>query len=168
MSSRNAQLREIHDAVSGGDPFTSTEQAALLTEVGSVFTIKKTVVSSAILSASAVDLTGVSTVGELALESVLLKTDTTGLGTSTGVDVQILTNNVKGAATVMEETIANLGASVTLPGTEATVAEFQPTVLETGKKVQIQATTGPCTGAGTVDVYLTFRRLTAGATIAAA
>jgi len=133
--------------------------------VGSTFWIKKTMVSSAILSASAVDLTGVSSGGELAVKSVILKTDGTGL--ATGTNVQIKSNNTSGLANILVETVANLGANKTIYLGNASVTGI-PTVLESGKKFQIQSTVAACTGSGTVDVYFQLERLSSGATIAAA
>jgi hypothetical protein len=40
------------------------------------------------------------------------------------------------------------------------------TVLEVGKKLQVQSTVADCTGAGTIDIYVKFIRLATGATIA--
>jgi hypothetical protein len=41
-------------------------------------------------------------------------------------------------------------------------------ILELGKKISIKATVTDFTSGGTADIYLVFRRLAAGATIAAA
>jgi len=165
MTSRNTMLRNIHTTVQGGDPLTSAEQAALLVQAGSVFYVKKTLLSSAVLESAAVDLTGVSTVGELALEEVTLMTGSTGLAAGTNVEIKV--NNVQGLLTIASEAVANLGANKTVNMTDATVTEMQPTFIEVGKKVQIQATGTDCTGSGTLSVRMKFRRLTAGATIAA-
>lgn len=135
------------------------------TGVGTLFWLKKTMVSSAILSSAAVDLTGVSSVGELAIEDVILKTDSTGLAAGTAIN--LLTNNVKGLANFMVQAVSGLGANKTVDLAGASGTKIK-TVLETGKKIQIQATVADCTGAGTIDVYILLRRLTAGATIAAA
>jgi len=144
---------------------TSFEYWALNTQtnVGSTFWIKKTVVSSTITFGSAVDITTVSTGGELAVEEVVLKTDATGL--ATGTNFELKSDNTDGAANFVVETVANLGANVTVDLSGASVTGVK-TVIETGKKLQVQSTVADCTGAGEIDVYVKFSRLTAGATIA--
>lgn len=187
MATARGKLNAIYNAQNGGNPFTSAEQTTALadiaaakasaavaetnsttqlTGVGSVFWVKKTLTSSAILASAAVDLTGVSSGGELELEEVTLMTNSTGL--ATGTNVNILVNNTKGLLTIAAEAVANLGANKTVNMTDATVTDMARTFIESGKKVQIQSTDLDCDGAGTVDVRLRFRRLTAGATIAAA
>jgi len=58
-------------------------------------------------------------------------------------------------------------AAAALEITTASVTK-QPTVLESGKKLQIQSTVAPCTGAGVVTVYIMCERLSAGSTLVAA
>jgi hypothetical protein len=150
--------------------FNATALASILTQVnsatgvGTEFWIKKTVTSSAILEASSVDITGVSSVGELAITDVILKTDSTGL--ATGTNFELLTDNTKGIVNILVETVANLGANTTVTLLDASVTK-KPTVLEVGKKIQVHSTVAACTGAGTIDIYIKFQRLTTGATIAA-
>jgi hypothetical protein len=132
--------------------------------VGTTFWIKKTFLSSAVVQAGA-DVTGVSATGEIEIEDVILKTG--GVGLAAGTNVQVYTDNAKGLANILAETVANLGANKTVSLFDASVAKVK-TVLEVGKKVKINSTVADCTGAGTVDVYLKCRRLTAGATLAAA
>jgi hypothetical protein len=134
------------------------------TDVGTVFTIQKTITSSTITT-SAQDLTLVSGGGELLIEDVILKTDGTGLAGPT--NFRILSNNAKGAAAILEETVANLGANKTVNLDSASVAK-QRTILESGKKLQFLGTAAGGTGAGTVQVTVKFRRLSPGAVIAAA
>lgn len=135
---------------------------AILLGVGMEFWIKKTVTSSAILEASNVDITGVSTGGELAIEDVVVVTDATGL--ATGTNFELLSNNTKGLANIFVEAVANLGANKTVDLDTASVTGIR-TVLEVGKKLQVHSTVAACTGAGTIDVYVKFQRLAAGATI---
>lgn len=133
------------------------------TAIGSTFWIKKTVVSSTITFASPVDITTVSSGGELAVEEVVLKTDSTGL--ATGTNFELKSNNTNGLANIAVETVANLGASKTIDLNAASVTGIK-TVIENGAKLQVQSTVADCTGAGEIDIYVKFSRLTAGAIIA--
>lgn len=134
---------------------------------GSEFTIKKTITCSGVPTATPTDITGVSSGGELELQQIRVKTDGTGLAGMTNLN--FLTNNVKGLLDPIAAVAASgLGANKTQQGTSFAATALVPTVLESGKKIQIQATGSDGTGAGTIDIYLVFRRLTAGATIAAA
>lgn len=142
----------------------ASASATSATGIGSEFWVKKTLTSSAITQAG-VDITGVSTTGELAIEDVIVKTDATGL--AAGTNFTISSNNVKGLANVFAETVANLGANKTIDLTGASVTKIR-TVLETGKKLTAKSTVADCTGAGTIDIYIKLQRLTAAATIAAA
>lgn len=128
--------------------------------VGSTFTISKTITSSAITT-SAQDLSLVST-GRLLVDNIVLKTDGTGLAGAT--NFRILSNNAKGLAAILEEAVSNLGANKTVDIFTASVVK-QRTVLETGKKLQFLGTVGAGTGAGTIDVIITFKRLDSGAQI---
>lgn len=151
--------------------FKSLSQGA-----GSVFTIKKTITSSGITT-SAQDLTTVANRGELMIEQIIVKTDATGL--AGGTNFTILSNNANGVVNIFVETIANLGANITktLFGTTAadtTTSDSAPTVtslttvLEAGKKLQYLNTAAAGTGEGTIDIYVSFRRLSDGANCTAA
>lgn len=129
---------------------------------GSTFWISKTFVSSTITFATPVDMTGVST-GELAVEEVILKTDSVGL--AGGTAFQVKSNNVTGRADFIAETVANLGANNTVDIENASVFGSR-SVLESGKKFQVQSTIADCTGAGTVTVYIKLSRVVAGASVA--
>lgn len=134
------------------------------TGIGSMFWLKKTLVSSAITQAG-VDVTGASAGGEIAIEDVILKTDATGL--AAGTDLTLGTDNANGIAVFMTTAIAGLGANKTVDWTNASVSKHR-TVLESGKKVVAKMTDADGTGAGTVDVYILCRRLAAAASLAAA
>lgn len=150
--------------------FKNLTQAA-----GSVFTIKKTITSSAILT-TAQDLTSVAS-GELLIQQIVVKTGATGL--AGGTNFTILSDNAKGLVNIFVETVANLGANITkvLSGVptaaDTLTSDGTPsvtaltTVLEAGKKLQYLNTAAVGTGAGTIDVYVTFRRLSNGATCVA-
>lgn len=137
---------------------------ATATGVGTRFWVKKTLVSSAIVTGG-VDVTGASTVGELAITNVIAKTDATGLAAATNLSLE--TNNANGLAAFFATAVSGLGANKTIDLANASVTKIQ-TVLETGKKVVAKATVTNATGSGTIDLYIQFERLTAGATVAAA
>lgn len=137
---------------------------ATATGVGTRFWVKKTLVSSAIVTGG-VDVTGVSTVGELAITDVVAKTDATGLAAATNLSLE--TDNAKGLPAFFVTAVSGLGASKTIDLANASVTKIK-TVLETGKKVVAKATVTNSTGSGTIDLYIQFERLTAGATVAAA
>lgn len=128
--------------------------------IGSVVLLKKTIVSSTITTA-AQDLSTTS-LGEFLVENVILKTNATGLAGAT--NFRVLSNNAVGALPILEEAVANLGASATVDIYTASVVK-QRTVLESGKKLQYLGTASAGTGAGTITVYVQLIRKTAGATI---
>lgn len=132
---------------------------------GSVHVVQKTLVSSAVVQAG-VDITGVSSGGALLIEDVVMSTDATGLATGTNFTIE--SDNANGVAVFFGETVANLGASKTESLATGSVTAIAGVVLETGKKLIAKSTVADCTGAGEIDITIKFRRLAAGATIAAA
>ena len=140
---------------------------AHLLAAGSSFWVKKVLVSSAILT-TGVDVTAAAS-GELAIEDVVCKTDDPGL--ATGTNFVLCTNNAKGddavATAFFVTTVASLGALKTVDLSNATVSK-KHTVLETTKKIVAKSTVAACDGAGTVDVYIKFSRMSAAGIIAAA
>ena len=134
--------------------------------VGSTFWVKKTMISSAVVQTPAADLTGVSTIGELALEDIIIKSDATGL--ATGTNIEIKTNNAKGILAAMVTIVSGLGGAVKSVDLINASVSHQQTILEVGKKLTINSTAADCDGSGTVDIYMKFRRLTREAAIAAA
>ena len=141
-----------------------TEDVIKTDDLNEVFTIKKDLISSNVVQAG-VDITGVSSVGELIVENIILKTDGTGLGA--GTNLEITSDNDDGVDNIMVETVANLGTNATVDLSGASVSGVQ-TVLEVGKKLIANTTVADATGAGVLTIYVTFRRLTDKATIAAA
>jgi len=141
-----------------------TEDIVRTDDINQTFWIKKTLVSSAILT-TGVDVTGVSSVGELVVENIIVKTDATGL--ATGTNLEIASDNTNGLANIFVTVISGLGANKTVDLNAASVTKIQ-TVLEVGKKLTAVSTGLDSTGAGTVDIYIQFRRLADKATIAAA
>jgi hypothetical protein len=146
----------------GGDPISpGTADSG----VGSVLVVSKTLTSSAVVQAG-VDITGVSSGGTLMIEDVFINTDATGL--ATGTNFQIDTDNAGGVTTLFAETVANLGANKTESLATGSVTAITGGVLETGKKLIAKSTVADCTGAGTITIVIKFRRVVAGATVAAA
>ena len=155
-------------------PLRSQLRKALNQAVGSVFVVKKTITSSAITT-SAQSLTTAAT-GELLIEQIIVKTDATGLAGAT--NLEILSDNAKGQVNIAVAAVSGLGANKTkvmVGGSDDSTTDDnffeitgRGTVLEAGKKLQFIGTSSAGTGAGTVDVYVTFRRLAQGANCKAA
>jgi len=135
------------------------------TGVGTRFWVKKTLTSSGILASAASDVTGVSSGGDLKINDVIVKTDSTGL--AAGTNFELKTNNAKGLLNFFVTAVSGLGATKTIDLANASVTKIK-TVLESGKKIQVQSTAADCTGDGTIDVWIEFERIAAGATVAAA
>lgn len=133
--------------------------------IGSRFWVSKTLVSSAILVTPAVDVTGASSAGKLAIVDVVLKTDGTGLAGMTNLRLQ--TDNAAGAAVFLETAASGLGANATIDLANASVTK-KKVVLEQGKKVQAAATASDGTGAGTVTIEICFERYQPAGRISAA
>lgn len=148
----------------GEDTSTIAANFALL-KAGSVLVVQKTLVSSAIVQAG-VDITGVSSGGDLIIEDIAFNTDGTGLAAGTNFTVE--SDNANGVAVFFAETVANLGANKTENIASGSVTAIAGVVLETGKKLIAKATVADCTGVGTITLTMKLRRVAAGATIAAA
>ena len=142
--------------------------------VGATFWLKKTVTSSAILTTS-VDITGVAVGGELVIEDVLIKSDGTGL--AAGTTFRVVSNNSNGTTSVFMYPVAKLGANKQTsferafndPATQSIVLGVNiPVVLELGKKLSVSNTDAASTGAGTIDIYIKFRKLSDSSRIVAA
>jgi hypothetical protein len=138
--------------------------AGSATGAGTTFWVQKSFASTAIVTAGA-DLTGASSGGDLEIEQIILRTDATGLATGTNVEIE--SNNALGLADILVEAVANLGANKTITLDNASVTKIR-TILTSTKKLTIKSTVGNCDGAGNLHVSIKFRRLVAGATVAAA
>ena len=139
---------------------------------GFTFWLKKTVTSSDITE-SPVAITSVAIGGELAIEDIIIKSDATGL--AGGTTFRIVSDNAKGTTTVFLTKVSKLGVykSVNMtsefadPNNESAVITGGvtgrqvniPTVLESGKKLSVANTGAVGTGAGTIDIYIQFRKL---------
>lgn len=134
------------------------------TGAGTTFWVQKSLTSSAIVKAG-VDITGASSGGDLEIEQIILRTDGTGLATATNLEIE--SDNALGLADVLVEAVANLGANKTVTLDTASITKVK-TILTSTKKLIAKATVDDCTGAGVLHVSIKFRRLAAGATVAAA
>lgn len=114
------------------------------------FIKKVAITSSAIKTATSIDLTSVAS-GEFLIRDIILKTDSTGL--AGGTNLQIKTTNSAGLVNVLVEAVSNLGANKTVNMDTASVTK-QKTVLESGSKIQLNCTAADCTGAGIIYVYI--------------
>jgi len=138
--------------------------------VGTTFMISKSLTQSAVVSGG-VDLTGVS-VGTLLIENVIAQNGSTEWDSAAdGATLEVHSNNTQGQGPLIKAVETGLGckanASVDMHCGDGTDYGSQA-VLEAGKKLQAKASGEDFTSAGTVVFYMIFRRLTAGATIAAA
>lgn len=137
------------------------------TEAGSLFVVEKSLTHSAIVSGG-VDLTGNAAGGDILIEEVIVANGSTAMSSAGGAAVlELYTNNVAGAGSFLAEAEANLAANSALDLESATLRGRQ-CLLESGKKVTAKATTEDFTSGGTVTVYLICRRVSAGASLAAA
>ena len=124
---------------------------------------------------TSVDITTVSAGGELFIEDVVIKTG--GVGLATGTTFRVVSNNANGTTTVLLTRISKLGVGRTvslateladLVNASPALGVNAPTVLEAGKKLSVSNTDAASTGAGTIDVYIKFRRMSDTASIKAA
>lgn len=134
---------------------------------GYSFWRKITVTSSHVVTATKLAITSAAT-GDLAISNVIMKTDATGL--AGGTNFVLGSTNSKGVVNIAVETTANLGANATRSfGNQAhgdvttssgtyTVTQLI-TVLEAGQNLWVQSTGSNCTGAGTIDIYVQFERI---------
>jgi hypothetical protein len=159
-----AANKSIFDAVGfDGNTGVSASAGMLRTMAGTTFIIKKALTSSDVLQVG-VDVTGVSSVGEILIEDFILQNDGTGL--AAGTNFTMNTDNVNGSVVFCSNAVSGLGADTIIDKKVATVGKS--VVLESGKKVVAKCTVADCTGGGVINVYLLCRRLANNATLAAA
>jgi hypothetical protein len=140
-------------------------ETGLLAAGSEFWYVKKGVVSSTILT-TGVAISAASIGGDIAIEDVILKTNSVGL--AGGTNLQIKSNNANGVLIFFDTTVASLGANATVNMASATALANGRTVLELGKILTVQSTVGNNTGAGTVDIYVKCKRLAPGADLSAA
>lgn len=157
------------------ESFKGSIAKAVKEVTGATFWVKKTVTSSAVLFATPTAITSVAVGGELAIEDIVIKTNTTGL--ATGTTFRVVSDNSKGTVSVFLARVGRLGASTEKNfDTEFGFAQNEssllginkPTILELGKKLSVQNTDADSTGAGTIDIYIKFRKLSDSSRITAA
>jgi len=143
---------------------------AASTDVGTVFAITATVVSSGIPNNTQTGgaFTGAAS-GTLLVEDIIINTNATGLAAPTNLEISSdNANGVTGAAApLVLEGIGSFAGNKTFTCKED-AASLIPFVIESGKKLYIHGDDAAGTGAGVASVTVVLRRLTAGATIAAA
>jgi hypothetical protein len=139
---------------------------ATSTEVGTVFAVFKTVVQNTVVAAGAA-VTGASS-GYLELIGAYVQNGSTQMDSAGNAGVfNLYSNNVIGAGTFFTAAEALLLANAVVGPNNA--SSFSGGVmLETGKVISYKATTEDFTSGGNVSIILVFRRLSAGATVAAA
>ena len=136
---------------------------------GGTFWRKITVTSSHIKTATKLAITQAAT-GDLAIVQAIVKTDATGL--ASGTNFIIGSTNAKGLVNIFVETVANLGANITknlsaghttgdlTTGNANPTVTANLTVLEAGQNLWVNSSSADCTGAGTIDIYVQFERIT--------
>ena len=167
-------LTDILSKAGGANTFNKTTDSleaiadtitALSTDVGTVFSIVKSVLQSTIVAAG-IDLTLASTGGALELIGAYIQNGGTAFSSAGGAIAEMYTNNVRGSGSFFTMAEALGIANCVVGAGNATL--WAGVILELGKKISIKATVTDFTSGGTADIYLVFRRLAAGATIAAA
>ena len=135
---------------------------------------KITVTSSHIKTATKLAITGAAT-GDLFINQIVVKTDATGL--AGGTNFLIGSTNAKGFTNIFVETVANLGANITkmlssghttgdlTTGNPNPTVSANATVLEAGQNLWVDSSSADCTGAGLIDIYIEFIRMTDNADI---
>jgi hypothetical protein len=143
------------------------------TGVGTRFTIVKTVTHNTIVAAG-IDLTGVSSGGTLRVIDVTLMNGLTAVDSAGSAAVlELYTDDaaygMASFATVSDVDPLVIGAVISSSGTAGDGYDTMLglPVLASGKKIKLKATTEDVTSVGTIKVFITFERVTAGATIAA-
>ena len=114
------------------------------------------------------NFTGASSGGNLVVEEIIVQTDFTGWAAPT--NIEITTDNVNGLtgpdAPLLLEGIASFGANKTMVASKDGTTKILPFVLESGKKLFIHGDDNSGTGGGIGNIYVKWRRLADGATIA--
>ena len=164
-------LTDILSKAGGGNTFDKTTDSlealadaitAASTGIGTVFSIVKSVTHSDIVGAG-IALTTASS-GLLELITAYAQNGAVAMTSAGGTaKLELANNNVSGSDLYLTDIAeANLGANTANPMGNSIC------VLESGKIMSATAISEAFTSAGTVDIYLVFRRQSAGATIAAA
>ena len=149
--------------------------------VGAVFWLETTVVNENLKSATNLNLTGLASGGDLAIEEIVVRGKglegggVTGGGLSGGGSFRIFATNVFGSSVIFATAISNLGtsrimsmdlmrniqASNILSSGLADMREIsnQPTILEDGARLYMLNETADGAGTGSASVAIKFRKL---------
>lgn len=158
--------KSLVDAIGFNGAAAVTSSAGMLrTAASTKIIVSKNLTGTDIDSATATDVTAVSTVGEILVEEIILEADD-ALTDATNLNV-LVNGNDYGLATIAAEAIANLGANTTVQCTAASVTALVPFVLEVGSKIQVQSTVMDV-GAGLLKVTIIGSRMADGANLTAA
>lgn len=136
---------------------------------GSQFAIVSNVLSSGIANnAQTSPITAASADGDLLLEEIIVETDNVGWAAPNNIEFS--TDNTFGltgaGAPFGLEIIGSFGANLTVTSNDWTSSGL-PCTIESGSIIYIHGDNLAGTGAGDANVTMIFRRITAGATIAA-
>jgi len=144
------------------------------TAVGSRFTIVKTVTHNTIVAAG-IDITGASSGGTLRVIDITIMNGQTIVDSAGhGAVLEFYTNDAgygyASFATVSDVDPLVAGAVISSCGTAGDGYDTMMglPVLASGQKIKLKATTEDVTSVGTLKVFITFERVTAGATVSAA
>jgi hypothetical protein len=140
--------------------------------VGTTFMVTKAVAHTALVTGG-LALTGAAS-GTLVLEEVIILNGSTALGAAGATSLALYTDNTQGSAVFVlwADTVFTAGAAVDtnqLPGSTVgqATAKAKTTVLLTGKKLYIKESAANANTDGNMTIYMIFRRMSVGATIAA-
>lgn len=126
-----------------------------INQTANSFVLKFVITSSTILT-TARNISDIVVGDDLVVTSARVQTDGTGL--AGGTNFRLRTNQSVGLSTILEETVANLGANKFVDTSTASVAKHL-IVIPAGSNIQVQSTGANCTGSGKIYVYLTLDRL---------
>ena len=157
-----AASKSLVDALGSDGSALLYGSGSALGAIGTRFSVSGNVLSENIFTTS-VDLTDVSTGGDIYIEEILLETDSSGL--INGTDIEFRTNEAYGLALIGKTTVAKLGPNKTirLSVDGETGFNFKGLHLSTGKKLTINSTVQNCLLLGIMRVTLQCHRIGAGA-----
>lgn len=151
---------------------TAAELIGTVTEtvqpIGSIFVIEKRINHNTIVAAG-VDLTGVSTGEVMLMETLLINEGTAMDSGADGADLDLISNNAEGGIVIGTIDDDGVAADTNYSGASGNWTTYQQNYpLEAGKKIRSRAGDEDFTSNDFITFRMTFMRMTAGATIAAA
>jgi hypothetical protein len=126
------------------------------------FVVSKDIISSAISTTTATDLTQPVT-GKLLVDNIVLSTNATGLAGCTTFTIMV-NGNTYGTTTIASHAVSGLGANQTVDLNSATGK--QRIVLENGAKLQFKGVSGTCSGAGVIRATVFLKKAESNSIIA--